>query len=165
VRKAQENKAAARGQLSAAVCSCAPGTTVRGFSLIELMIVLAIIAVLASIAFPGYQSYVLRGNRGDAQRLMTTIANRESQYLIDARSYTAQLAASGLNISGLDGWTCTDAQCSNGSYLITVTLGATPADGYTITGTPVGRQTRDGTLQLLSSGTRTRLVSGVDKGW
>jgi type IV pilus assembly protein PilE len=142
-----------------------PGAPACGFSLIELMIVTAIVALLATLALPGYQSYVLRSNRADAQRMMTTIANRESQYLIDARTYTAALAAAGLNLNTLDGWTCTNAQCANGNYVITVALGATPADGFTVNAAPVGRQTKDGTLSLLSTGTRTRMVSGVDKGW
>jgi type IV pilus assembly protein PilE len=137
----------------------------RGFTLVELTVTMAIIAILAALAFPSYQNYVLRGNRSDAQRLMTTIANREAQYLLDARTYTAALAATGLNISGLDGWACTDATCTNGQYNVSVALGATAADGFTVTAAPIGRQTRDGTLTLTSAGSRTRIVSGVDKGW
>ena len=137
----------------------------HGFSLIELMVVTAIVAVLGALALPGYQNYILRSNRADAQRMMTTIANRQAQYLIDARAYTTALGAAGLNLNNLDGWTCTDAQCTSDDYRITVVLGATPADGFTVTAAPVGRQIKDGTLNLLSNGTRTRMLSGVDKGW
>jgi Tfp pilus assembly protein PilE len=103
----------------------------------------------------------MRSRRADAQRLMTTISNREAQYLLDARAYTGTIGTAGLNMTALDGWTCA-ASCTNSSYTISVALVGT---GFSITGTPSGKQTRDGTLVLKSSGQRTRTVSGVDQGW
>jgi type IV pilus assembly protein PilE len=133
----------------------------RGYTLIELLVTVAIVAILASIAIPSYGRYLMRGRRSDAQQLMTTISNREAQYLLDARAYTATLGSAGLNISGVDGWTCI-ASCTNGIYTISVTLGGT---GFSVTGAPSGKQVSDGTLTLTSSGARTRVVWGVDKGW
>jgi type IV pilus assembly protein PilE len=133
----------------------------RGFTLIEVMVTVAIIAILAAIAIPSYGRYLMRSRRAEAQQLMTTIANREAQYLLDARSYTTTLGAAGLNINGVEGWTCT-VSCTNGIYTITFALEGT---GFRITGTPSGRQTNDGVLALTSSGERTRTVSGVAKGW
>jgi type IV pilus assembly protein PilE len=132
-----------------------------GFTLIELLVTVAIVAVLASIAIPSYGRYLMRSRRSDAQRLMTTISNREAQYLLDARTFTTTIGAAGLNMSAVDGWTCA-ASCANGSYTISVAL---EGAGFSITGTPTGKQTSDGTLVLKSSGARTRTVSGVDKGW
>lgn len=133
----------------------------RGFTLIELLVTVAIVAILASIAIPSYARYLTRGRRSEAQQLMTTISNREAQYLLDARTYTTTLGSAGLNISGIDGWACTTT-CTNSSYTISVALAGT---GFSVTGTPSGKQVSDGVLTLTSSGTRTRIVSGVDQGW
>ena len=94
---------------------------------------------------------------------MVAIANRESQYVIDARAFTATIGAGGLNI-GQEGWACA-ATCTNARYTISVAVTAGPPIGYTITATPTGAQTADGVLTLASDGTKSRTVSGVEKGW
>ena len=58
-----------------------------GFSLIELMIAVVIVGVLAAVAFPSYQNYIVKSNRAAAQAFMVDAASREKQYLLDARSY------------------------------------------------------------------------------
>ena len=147
-----------------------PMRKLHGFSLIELMIVLVIMGVLSAIAIPGYQNYVKKANRADAQQVMLTIANKEQQYLLDARLYTDILGTAGLNVlAGDNKWTCTNVQttgCSNTRYVITVVApaGATPPT-FTITATPTAIQSSDGILTLLSTGAKTRIVGSVDQGW
>lgn len=58
-----------------------------GFTLTELMIAVAVIAILTRIAYPSYLEYVKRGHRSSAQSLMLDLANREQQYLLDNRSF------------------------------------------------------------------------------
>src|SRR5262245_817947 len=89
----------------------------RGFTLIELMIVVAILAALVMFAIPNYREYNKRGNRSQAAQVMLTIQNREEQYLLDARAYTAALDSTGLNITQ-SGWTCTAASCTNNFYTV-----------------------------------------------
>lgn len=137
-----------------------------GFTLIELMIVVAAIGILASIAYPAYTRYTARAKRSDAQQLMQEIALKQGQYILDARSYTTTLGAGGLNINR-QGWTCT-TNCINPNYTISVVMdmNATPPT-YTVTGEPVSGSVvaTDGTLTLDSTGARQRLVSSVNQGW
>ncbi|MBI4291467.1 MAG: prepilin-type N-terminal cleavage/methylation domain-containing protein [Betaproteobacteria bacterium] len=137
----------------------------RGFSLVELMVVVVIVGILAGVGLPSYQQYVRRSERSKAQQLMLEISNRQQQYMLDARAYTATIGSGGLNIGNKDGWTCT-ATCTNGKYVITVTLAAGPPPTFSISADPTGTtQADDGTLTLASTGTKTRMVGSTDKGW
>ena len=130
---------------------------VMGFNLIELMIVVAIISILGAISFPMYNNYMARARRSDAQQLMQLISLKQSQYILDARSYTEKLGANGLNIAK-DGWTCGDVNCTNTHYTVTAAfdMTATPPS-FLITAAPKtgGSQVADGSLTLNSAGART----------
>jgi len=141
---------------------CFGRSRARGFTLIELMIVVVVLGALAAIAIPSYRNYNMKANRSSAQQVMLGIQNREEQYILDARSYTTDVSSSGLNIAH-DGWTCVAAKCSNQFYDITVTLDAGPPPGYTINAAPKSYQVDDGSLTLSSSGARSR--SAGDGKW
>ncbi|MEH6467736.1 MAG: type IV pilin protein [Porticoccus sp.] len=64
----------------------------RGFTLIEVMIVVAIIAILVGIAIPNYREYVIRANRAVAKGAILEVASRQEQYFVNNRSYTHLLA-------------------------------------------------------------------------
>jgi type IV pilus assembly protein PilE len=126
----------------------------RGFTLIELMIVVAVITILTTIAWPSYTRYVKRGNRAQAQQFMLDMSSREEAYLLDARQYTSALDSTGLNLSRA-GWTCTATTCSNANYNISVTATAGPPPAYTINATAIGTQATDGNLSLDNLGVKT----------
>jgi type IV pilus assembly protein PilE len=126
----------------------------RGFSLIELMIAVAIVAILAAVAYPSYRQYLRRGARADAQAHMMDLAGRQGQFLIDNRAYAASVGALGMT---------TPASVS-GKYAIAIATGDTPPS-FTITATPIGDQANDtcGTLTLDSAGVKG--ASGTGTCW
>ncbi len=62
-----------------------------GFTLTELLITVAIIGILSSVAYPSYLDYVTRNNRAEAQRELLRMANLMEQYFLDHRSYTTDM--------------------------------------------------------------------------
>jgi type IV pilus assembly protein PilE len=68
----------------------------KGFTLIELMIVVAIIGVIGAIAVPSYNSYMLKSRRSDAKVGMAKVADRQERYYLQNNTYTTSLADLGL---------------------------------------------------------------------
>ena len=130
----------------------------NGFTLVELLIVIAIIGVLLAIGVPSYKEHVNKGRRATAQTYMMEVANRQNQYLLDARNYA--VGAGALTTLGLT--VPTDVSTY---YTITIDPAA-PAipPEFTITATPVVGQAQatDGVLTLNNLGAKTR---GGQPGW
>lgn len=59
-----------------------------GMTLIELMITIAIVGILAAVAYPSYTTYVAESNRTEAKRELAKVANKMEQYFVDHRTYT-----------------------------------------------------------------------------
>ena len=69
----------------------------RGFTLIEVLIVVVVIAILAAVGIPSYREHVARGQRSQGQQFLSDVAQRQEQFLLDRRQYGATLA--GLNMT------------------------------------------------------------------
>lgn len=69
--------------------SVAPGKNQQGFTLIELMVVVMIVAILAAVGYPSYQQYTTKARRAAAQSFMLSVANKQEQIILDMRRYVA----------------------------------------------------------------------------
>lgn len=125
-----------------------------GFTLIEVMIVVAIVGILAAIAYPSYDEYVKRGNRTEGQALLQDTSARQERYFSQNNAYVtddadiAKLVLKGGNKS------------ETGKY--SLTLSKVNGDGgYTLTAEQDFGDSKCGDLILNALGERDR--SGSDK--
>lgn len=119
----------------------------RGFTLIELMIAVAIIGILAALAYPSYQNSVIKGNRASAKSFLMEVVQRQQQYLLDKRAYAGDVATLGVTVP---------AEVSR-YYTVSVSLQAGPPPGFTATATPIAGkpQAKDGPLSITNTGVKT----------
>ena len=127
-----------------------------GFSLIELIVVIAIISILTSIAYGSYRNYVIRASRGAAQTELLALANQQEKIYLNSNAYAFSITAAynGRSVGGLGK---TSATTSDNKYTLSIDPIAGPTQTFTITATPVEGTTQatDGTLVIASDGTRT----------
>lgn len=125
-----------------------------GFTLIELMVVVAIIGILAAIAYPSYMAYLVRSRRAAAESYMLEVSGLQQRYLLDARAYASDLntlnATAPANVAP--------------NYTITTAPTAGPPPGFQVVAVPINAQltndTSCGTLTIDQAGTKTSSGSG-----
>ncbi|HXN14903.1 MAG TPA: type IV pilin protein [Usitatibacter sp.] len=119
----------------------------QGFTLVELMFVVAVIGILVAIAIPAYTSAVVKTNRSAAESALMDIAQRQQQYLLDNRSYAPDVATLNLTLPT----NVTDF------YTVAIAPAAGPPPGFTVTATPIagGKQAADGPLSIDQAGAKT----------
>lgn len=118
----------------------------HGFTLVELLVAVAIVGILSAIAYPAYGKYVVKGNRAAAQAYLMNLAQAETEYYADARSYAADVTT--LNQP-------TPANVS-AKYTIQIDVTAGPPATFTVSAIPIvgGQQASDGTLTIDNTGAR-----------
>lgn len=121
-----------------------------GFTLIELMIVVAIVAILAGIAWPSYQNQVRTSNRSDAQGALLGLAQAMERHFTQNGTYAE--AATGGGDTGAPAIFPTESPLDGGNKTYNLRITAADATSYTLEAQPKGRQAGDGNLQLTSSG-------------
>ena len=133
-----------------------PARRAFGFTLIELMIVVAIIAILSMIGIPSYNAYVTRAKRAVAKQFMLTIASKQEQYLLDARQYATNID-NGSIAGGKLNLTTPPEVVHHYTFSLDPACAAppTPCTTYTIKATAIGKQTTDGWLKLDNLGQKT----------
>jgi type IV pilus assembly protein PilE len=122
----------------------------RGFTLIELMITVAVVAILAAIAYPSYQEHVRKSRRAAAQGVLMDVASRQQQIFVDSRAYAADLAGTGASVP-------VNVQAV---YAVSVAASAatpTQPPAFVAMATPTGGQAEDrcGTLTINQAGVKT----------
>lgn len=134
--------------------------TLKGFTLIELMIVVAIIGILAAIAYPSYQDSVRKSRRADARAVLL-----EAAQLMERR-YTENLTAGYAGVALPTNLTQSPQQ---GAPFYVISFSATPTQAaFTLQAAPQGAQSSDkcGTLTLTNAGVKGQTTGKtVDECW
>lgn len=127
----------------------ASARTRRGVTLIELMVTVVIIGILAAIAYPSYVQYTVKSKRAAAESFIMGVANKQEQYMLNARQYATTLALLGMAVP--------EDVAANYTITQPIPVTATPP-GYTITAVPTGGQatndTRCGSVSIDQAGTK-----------
>lgn len=124
----------------------------KGFSLIELLVAMIIVGILAAIAVPSYNSYMVRSSRAAAQTELLEMASQQEKIYLNSSAYSPNVATA-YNGTALGGLGKTGSRTSDGMYDLALSgVGQT----YTLTATPVAgtRQEGNGCLTIQENGLR-----------
>jgi len=126
----------------------------RGFTVIDLLIAIAIVAILVRIALPAYQGYIIRSSRQAAQSELVALATAQEKIFLNSNAYTADVSSaySGQSSGGLG---VTSGKTKDSRY--TLSVQAPTATTFIITATPVSGtpQASDGNLTINEQNVRT----------
>ena len=137
----------------------------KGFSLIELMIALAIVGILAAIGYPSYQDSVQKSRRADCEGALVGFAGRMEQYFTTQNFYTGAGAAGA--DTGAPAIYPTQCPIDGGTPSYNLTIEAATPTTYTLAATPINGQTSDtcGTLTLTQANVKGSAGGTVADCW
>ena len=142
-------------------------TKSAGFTLVELMVVVAIVGIIAAIAFPAYTQYVTKAKRATAKSMLTQVAQRQQQFFSDNKTYTNDLTNLGYPGSPIyidDEGNVAAATSADAVYSVAVTNNTQTS--YTLTATPLNVQAERDTdctsLTLDQRGNKGYTGAGTD---
>ncbi len=126
----------------------------QAFTLIELMVTVAIVGILAGIAYPSYQDSVMASRRADAEGALLGFANAMERHFTETNSYLGAGTTSGN--TGAPTIFSTTSPVDGGTPYYNLTINAATASSYTLNAAPTGAQANDkcGTLSLTHTGVR-----------
>ena len=130
----------------------------KGFSLIEILVVVAVLGIVAAIAFPSYQDSVKKGRRADGESLLLEIAARQGRHLYTNGTYTTDLTD--LNFPAANNVSSSERHYQ--ASVLAATAGCPITTCYELRATPQGGQVDDGNLELTSTGIKRR---DGNEGW
>lgn len=115
-----------------------------GFTLIELIVTVAIVSILAGVAFPAYQGQVRSARRADAQGELMQMANFMERFYTENSRYDQDMGGAKVTLPSP----------SNANLSYTIALNTIGQTAYTLRATPTGPQETDGYLELLETGAK-----------
>jgi type IV pilus assembly protein PilE len=124
----------------------------RGFTLVEVLITVTVVAILAAIALPSYRDYIRRSSREAAQAELVELSAIQEKIFLNVSAYTSNVSA-GYNGNTTGGLGASGGKTRDGKYTLSV---AVSGASYTLTATPVTGSTQagDGDLTINASGSR-----------
>lgn len=158
----------------------------HGFSLIELMIVVAVIGILAAVAYPSYTDSVLKGRRAQARTALVELLQQQERYMTQRNCYlgfttnssgvatasapSPSTACGGVTASSVPFKTFAGDNLSSASYLLSATVCPGSGSGtlsiascVKVVATPVKSDPKVGNLEVTSTGVKTCTGSTSDK--
>jgi type IV pilus assembly protein PilE len=131
---------------------------VTGFSLIELMIVVAIIGILAGISYPSYMDYILKGRRAEGRAALTELLQQQERYMTQTNTYLAFTNEGGVTTPATVPFkTFSGESVASAAYYLSASAcpSTTITECVLVAAEPVKSDPAAGTLQLLSTGSKT----------